>query len=314
MKTTPVSDDPKRDVMLPEWRTLFLIFAVYAVWALVTTLLAKISLIVAVPALALVLAMHSSLQHEALHGHPFRSAWLNGLLVLPALGWLIPYLRFRDTHLAHHRDEILTDPYDDPETNFFDPAIWERLPRLLQVVLTFNNTLFGRMLIGPLIAQIIFMMCDARHILQGQWRVLWGWLLHIPAMAPVLWWLINVGEMPIWAYAAGAYGAMSLLKIRTYLEHRAHDAARCRTVVIEDRGWLSFLFLNNNLHVVHHMHPGVPWYRLWALYQANRDRYLGRNGGYRFASYRDVFRRHFFHVKDPVAHPLWPGGASTKDV
>ena len=40
--------------------------------------------------------------------------WLNEALVFPALSLAIPYQRFRDSHLAHHNDEILTDPYDDP--------------------------------------------------------------------------------------------------------------------------------------------------------------------------------------------------------
>jgi fatty acid desaturase len=98
---------------------------------------------------------------------------------------------------------------------------------------------------------------------------------------------------------------LSILKIRTFLEHQAHERARGRTVIIEDRGILAFLFLNNNLHVVHHMHPRMPWYRLPGLYQENRARYLGRNGGYRYGSYGEIFRRYFLKAKDPVPHPLW---------
>jgi len=77
-------------------------------------------------------------------------------------------------------------------------------------------------------------------------------------------------------------------------------------VIIEDRGLLALLFLNNNFHVVHHMHPKVPWYRLPALYRERRAHYLERNDGYRYASYREVFARHLLRAKDPVPHPLWP--------
>ena len=73
---------------------------------------------------------------------------------------------------------------------------------------------------------------------------------------------------------------MSLLKVRTFLEHRAHEKPRARTVVIEGQGLWSFLFLNNNFHVVHHMHPTVSWYKLPRLYHGNRDHYLRRNQGY----------------------------------
>jgi fatty acid desaturase len=119
--------------------------------------------------------------------------------------------------------------------------------------------------------------------------------------------------MPVWAYLLAAYLGWSLLKIRTYLEHRAHEAARARTVVIESRGPLSLLFLNNNFHVVHHMHPGVAWYKLPALYFGNREHYLRRNESYLYRSYVDIFRQYLFHAKDPVPHPVFPvdkGGAA----
>jgi fatty acid desaturase len=112
--------------------------------------------------------------------------------------------------------------------------------------------------------------------------------------------------MPVWAYLVCAYAGFSILKIRTFLEHRAHERASGRTVVIEDRGPLAFLFLNNNLHVVHHMHPGVAWYELPRMFAENRERYLRRYDGYYYRSYAEVFGRHFLRAKDPVPHPLWP--------
>jgi len=79
-------------------------------------------------------------------------------------------------------------------------------------------------------------------------------------------------------------------------------------VIIEDRGPLAFLFLNNNLHVVHHMNPHAAWYQLPALYRAGKQRYQASNDGYVFRSYGAVFARYFLRTKDPVAHPLWPQG------
>ena len=78
------------------------------------------------------------------------------------------------------------------------------------------------------------------------------------------------------------------------------------TVIIEDRGPLAFMFLNNNLHVVHHMKPGAPWYRLPAIYGAAKDRYQQVNDAYVYRSYAEIFRCYFLHAKDPVPHPLWP--------
>ena len=53
------------------------------------------------------------------------------------------------------------------------------------------------------------------------------------------------------------------------------------------------------------MHPKLPWYRLPQIYFNNREKYLRRNDGYRYASYGEVFRRHFLRAKDPVPHPLY---------
>lgn len=286
-----------------EWPTLCLLLGCYATWVLAVFWLPEVSPWLAVPVAGWVVTQHSSLSHEAIHGHPFRDGRLNALLVLPPLALAIPYQRFRDTHLAHHRDANLTDPYDDPESNYLAEATWARLPRWLRLVLRFNNTLAGRLLIGPLVGQVAWMLSDGRAARAGDRRMVAGWLWHLPAAALVAM-AVLASPMPLWAYLLAAYLGLSLLKIRTFLEHQAHEKARGRTVVVEDRGPLALLFLNNNFHVVHHMHPRVPWYRLPRLYDANPGRYLGVNGGYRYRSYAEVFRRHLLRPKDPVAHPI----------
>ena len=287
-----------------EWRTVGLAAVCYGAFGLALWVLPTWAGILA---LGPIIALHASLTHEVVHGHPFASQWANAALVFPALTLTVPYARFRATHLAHHRDEFLTDPYDDPETNYLDADVWGRLPASARAVLRFNNCLMGRLLIGPFLGQALWMASDWRACRAGEQDVWRGWLAHLPALALVLA-IIWVAPLPFWAYGLGAYFGHSILRIRTYLEHRAHELARARTVIVEDRGLLALLFLNNNLHVVHHMHPGVAWYDLPALYAANRAHYLRRNDGYVFTSYAAVFRRHFWRAKDPVAHPLWRRG------
>jgi fatty acid desaturase len=289
-----------------EWPTIALLVTTYVVWGLGTTVLWEGSQILAVIATAVAAAQYSSLQHEVLHGHPFRNGHLNHALVFPALAFFYPYLRFRDTHLAHHHDPNLTDPYDDPESNYLDPQVWARLAGPMRALLRFNNTLFGRMVVGPAIGFVVFVAGDIRLARCGDRRVVVAWVLHGAGLVLVLLWLFSIGKMPVWAWIMASYLSASLLKIRTFLEHRAHDLFRARTVVIEDRGPLALLFLNNNYHVVHHMHPAVPWHRLPALYRANRDHYLRRNEAYLYRNYWEIFRRHFLRVKDPVPHPIWP--------
>lgn len=288
-----------------EWPTLALIGLCYGGWAVALFWLSGVSAGAATVVLTLLIALQSSLTHEALHGHPFRHAWLNEALVSLPIGLFIPYGRFRDLHLAHHRDARLTDPYDDPESNYLDPAQWASLPRWQRHLREANNTLLGRIVIGPALGQVAFLRADWALWRAGDQSVLRAWALHLPGVALVLL-LVAWSPLSLGAYLLAAYAGLGILKIRTYLEHRAHEKCRARSVIIEDRGPLAFLFLNNNLHLVHHMHPGVAWYQLPGLYRAGRARYLACNEGYVYRSYGQVFRAHFLRRKDPVAHPIWP--------
>lgn len=224
-------------------------------------------------------------------------------MALP-LTLFIPYQRFRDLHLAHHRDETLTDPYDDPESNYLDPKVWTLLRPWQKRILSVNNTLLGRIVLGPGIGQVMFMRDEVHGALRRDDEILRAWAIHLLGVAAVLW-VVSQSLMPIWAYLLSAYFGLGLVKIRTFLEHRAHEDTNARTVIIEDRGLLAFLFLNNNLHVVHHMNPRAPWYRLPALYRADKDRYLTSNKAYVYRSYSEIIRTYLWRAKDPVAHPLW---------
>ncbi len=289
----------------PEWPTLCALAICYVAWGVSTTTLATLSLPLGIVLAAFATAFHASLTHEVVHGHPFPARpRLNAALVAPALTLIIPYGRFRDTHLDHHNDAVLTDPYDDPETNYLDPAVWARLPRWLRGVLQFNNTLLGRLTIGPGLGLAGFLASEVRAARAGDTRVIAGWRWQPLALVPVILWFVHVAAMPFWAYVIAVYGALAILKIRTFLEHQAHERASGRTVIIEDRGPLSWIFLNNNLHVVHHMHPKVPWYALPALYAQHAAHYRRRSGGYVYRSYGEVFRRYLLARKDPVPHPF----------
>lgn len=280
------------------WPTIVLIAVCYLAWG---TALWALPLWLGVVIGGITIALHASLQHEVIHGHPFTRQWLNDLLIWPPLTLTVPYARFKATHLAHHHDEVITDPYDDPETNFLSSVAWEKLPPLLRRLLVWNNTIAGRLVIGPLIGFVSFLISEWRIRDVAVWR---GWAWHVPAVLAVIA-VVNLSPMPLWAYLIAAYLGMSILKLRTFLEHQAHERASGRSVIVERGGIFGFLFLNNNLHVVHHMHPRVAWYQLPALYRSRKAHYLRRNGGYFYHSYGEVIARYFWRAKDPVAHPLW---------
>jgi fatty acid desaturase len=288
-----------------EWPTLAMLVLTYAVWMAGTSVW-QVSGGLALVLTILAIVQFASLQHEVLHGHPFAMQRLNEALVFPSLLLVVPYGRFRDTHLQHHHDPSLTDPYDDPESNYMDPAVWAKTPRPIQLLLRANNTLLGRIFLGPAVSTYYFVKADLAAALAGDRDIALAWALNAVGVALVAIWLWLVGDMPVLAYIAAAYMAYGVLKIRTFLEHRAHASHCARTVVVEDRGPLALLFLNNNLHVVHHMSPNTPWYQLPALYAAKRAHYLNRNDGYVYRNYAQIFRSHLLRAKDPVPHPVWP--------
>jgi len=198
-----------------EWPTLGIAVLAYGGFGVGVAMGDTLGLVPTAVLLTLCIALQSSLQHEILHGHPFRSRLANEVLAFPAIGLFIPYGRFRDTHLAHHYDPSLTDPYDDPESNFADPEVWLGLPRWRQRLALWNNTLLGRMLLGPAFSLICLYAGDWRQVRQGQGPVIKAYALHILGVVLVgsLWGLWSGGGL--WLWVPCAYAGMSILKIRT---------------------------------------------------------------------------------------------------
>jgi fatty acid desaturase len=252
--------------------------------------------------------LHGSLQHEAAHGFPFRSRFLNSLLVYPSLWLWLPYLSYRESHLTHHRDERLTCPIDDPESNYLTAAQWAALNPLHQRLRVIMTTVAGRLLITPIYClyragrQLVRAggARDMRHI--GQW------LVHLPAVAIVLWWVMGVCDMSFWQYVlCFVYPGLSLTLLRSFCEHRAAADIGNRIAIVEAGRIMSFLYLNNNLHFVHHNEPNSPWHARPARYRQIRDQVIAANGGYCLAGYGEILRRWFLTPKEPVVHP---GGLS----
>ena len=94
------------------------------------------------------------------------------------------------------------------------------------------------------------------------------------------------------------YPGVALTLVRSYLEHRVIADPQQRSVIVEAGPLLSLLFLNNNLHAVHHAYPRLAWYKIPAVWRAERERVLRDNGGYYFAGYGVVLRQYFSRAKE----------------
>ena len=250
------------------------------------------------PAMVVLGAWHSHMQHELLHGHPTSKQWLNDAMALVPVGLMYPYVFYKDSHMEHHIS-ALADPNDDPESFYVTPEVWTRSGPVRRAILIANNTLLGRFLLGPLFEASGLFREQAALLSRGDKRSWTIWIAHGLLVSAYLWGVEAISGISPWLYIlAIAYPATGLIKVRSFLEHRPSADHDQRTAIVEANWFWSLLFLNNNLHVVHHDHPGEPWYRLSRIYREQRDAVLQRNGGYVYAGYGDVARRYLLNPKD----------------
>ena len=287
-----------------EWPTVVLAIFCYATWFAVGLFVWPSYPIVALIVLGLVLALQSSLIHEVLHGHPTRNALVNEAFVFLPIGLVWPFRRFKAIHLRHHADERLTDPLDDPESYY--KALWmhDEMPGAMKFLLKLNHTMVGRFILGPWLSSIGFFIDDARQAIAGDKAIRKAWLLHAIGVAVVVP-IVTFGfGMPLWLYVLGpVWLGQSLISIRTYAEHQWSEHPEGRTIIVE-RSPLSFLFLNNNLHFVHHKSPTVAWYKLPKMFRERREEWLRMNNGYVYPNYLALIRSYAFKAKEPIVHPV----------
>jgi fatty acid desaturase len=301
------STEPGRGPWWRRWEapTWAVAVAVYAGWGLVTWFYEVLPWWLVMPLGAWFVCWQGSLQHEALHGHPTRHAWLNGLIAFPPLWLWLPYLLYRESHLAHHAEEGLTAPGQDPESYYVTAESWARFGPLRRALLRARNTLLGRFVLGPAFAYAELAVDEVRRLRAGDTSHIVHWLVHVPMVAAVLYWAVGVCGMPLWAYVLFfAYPGLSLTMLRSFAEHRPAIEAGHRTTVVEAALPFRLVFLNNNLHAPHHVHPGMAWYDLPVEYRVNRAAYLDGNGDYLFHGYGEQFRRFFLRPKDAPVHPF----------
>lgn len=300
-----IDDAPKRSGRGVEWPTVILAAGLYGAFGLTTWNYDVLPWWAVLPIGAYLVCLHGSLQHEVVHGHPTRWGWVNAAVVLPSLWLWLPHSLYRESHLAHHRDERLTDPLDDPESSYVTASQWATMGPLHRLTRHALMTLAGRLVIGPAYYMAQKALRLAKALRDGDGAYLSHWPLHAVSAALVLAWVIGVCRIPFGEYLLFfVYPGISLTLLRSYAEHRAAEDADHRTAIVESGPVLALMFLNNNLHVVHHARPGIPWYALPAVYRQNRDRLLAANGDYLFHGYREIFRRFLLRPRGSPIHPL----------
>jgi fatty acid desaturase len=295
-----------------EWPTMALIAALLAAWVGLCVWHDAVPVWAWLAASAWVCAWWGSVQHEAIHGHPTRFRRLNALLVgAPFTLWL-PFARYRATHLSHHRDEFLTDPLEDSESRYWTIAEWQAVGRVGRGLVRAQATLLGRVLIGPFWSIPRFWLAEWRLVRRGHRGARRAWAWHAGPVTLVLAFAVGFCGVPAWQYVLGfTVLATSLTLVRSFAEHRAAETPAQRTAIVEGHGPLAWLFLFNNLHLLHHREPRLAWYRLPAAYRAQRAALAEANGGLVYQGYGEVARRFLVRAHDAPLHPSRAGQAGS---
>jgi fatty acid desaturase len=299
----PEKDTDKRWVEIP---TLCVALAVHMGFLAFTVFFKELPLVVAAPLGSVLLAWYGSLQHETIHGHPTSSRRLNAMLGgLPLALW-IPYALYRETHLRHHRHggRYLTEVERDPESFYLQPGALSDRGRIRRAIHAANCTLAGRIALGPAVAIARFWRIEARKLRSGDRRRLLIWSRHAVTVGALLWWTVGICHVPLLVYVALiVYPSVSLSQLRSFAEHHAHVDPRFRTRVVETNPVWALIFLNNNLHIAHHAHPKLPWYRLPRVW--SRMRRSASDSGLVFhGGYSEIVRKYLFRPYMTAEHSL----------
>jgi fatty acid desaturase len=285
-----------------ERETLLLAAAIYAGWIFATYFYRWAPTPILFVVGGWFLAWHGSLQHETIHGHPTRSRVINTLIGGAPLSLWLPYERYRETHLAHHASEDLTEPSADPESRYLQIRAGLR-GRLEVWLLKGTSTLLGRLTLGPIVEISTFLMREAAALARGnrrRWRI---WAVHLLQTTPIVLWLTLVCHMSLLRYVATfIFPGAALSLLRSFAEHRDADKPGHRIAIVENAPALGLLFLNNNLHAVHHAYPGASWMQLPALYRRHRCRILHENGGLVYDGYGQIMSRFLLSPHDDLIH------------
>ncbi len=197
--------------------------------------------------------------HEAVHRSASNKEWVNTLISVLTINLLLPYVSpklLRWGHMQHHRftNEVGKDP-----------------DRLL------TNHWFGPLLLWPFF-ELFYLpqylkVADTRPA--GEKRQV---LLQIPfglAALGVLFWFCGPKLLLFW-FVSSRIGLWLIVFVFVYLPHHPHDVLQKDDIygassMREGHEWLlTILMAGQNRHLVHHLYPTVPFYRMRQAWEARQ--------------------------------------------
>ncbi|MGB0590208.1 MAG: fatty acid desaturase [Myxococcota bacterium] len=201
--------------------------------------------------------------HDAAHKSLSQVALLNeGVGRVCGWAYLGLFIGFRALHLAHHAHT--NEPGADPDywvsggNRWTRPLRWVTLDLYYHVahVRQWRAQSFAHKVEVVVTGVVLLALVGALVAWGLGWEVLWLWLVPLKLVFTFL------------AYSFD------------YLPHRPHRVTakedRYRATGIHPSPWLTLPLMYQNYHLIHHLYPGVPFYRYPQIWRAEREVLLAR--------------------------------------
>lgn len=224
---------------------------------------------VTVPMGAAVTFLMFSVLHESIHHAASSRSWVNDLLGHASMPFVVawstyPIVKF--IHIEHHRHT--NEPKAvDPDGWTHEGPRWQLLLRWATLDLWYLAFYATRLRSRPrresvtaVVVVMTVLSAIAALVVTGHGdEFLWGYLIPQRIGVVVLAWWFD------------------------YLPHHGltttqrEDKYRATRVRVGAEGVFTPLFVYQNYHLVHHLHPSVPFYRYVRAWRRNEEAYLDRN-------------------------------------
>lgn len=269
----------------------------------------------AVPAFAVYGVLYSAADHrhhELSHGTPFKTRWLNDALFhLCAFMTLREGCYYRWSHTRHHTHTLIVGK---------DPEI--AAPRPPDLVGIASDLLFikdGITWLGRILRNATGDITeDGKHFVPEDQRakVIRAARIYLAIIAAVILACVAAGSIlpAMFVVLPRFYGGF-LSQLFNLTQHAGLDEdvydhrLNTRTVILNPA--FSFLYINMNYHIEHHMFPMVPFYRLPELHEMIKDQCPRPYHGL-WQAYREIVPALLRQQTEPawyVQRPL-PAGAA----
>jgi len=251
--------------------TAILYVATLALWIFATWLLfgADTSAWITIPIHTAVSFMMFTVLHESAHHATGRANWVNellGRLSMPFVASFASFPALRHVHIEHHRNTNEDRSIDPDSFSTHGPALLMPLRWATQDL--YYAYFWGmRIRRRPLGEVFETLACAAATIAVIAWAGFGGWM-----------W-----ELAVLYLVPQRIGLFILAWWFDWLPHHgltathAEDRYRATRVRVGVEWFLTPVLLYQNYHLVHHLHPSIPFYRYIKAWNRNRDAYLANN-------------------------------------